>query len=68
MRNRSNSSGTGSTGIGILTVLLIVFIVLKLTGNVSWPWAIVLIPLWIQLFILVIFFIAYAIVWLSRRM
>lgn len=36
-------------GVGIFTVLLIVFIVLKLTGNISWPWPIVLIPLWIEL-------------------
>ena len=42
---KSNSS----SGVGIFTVLLIVFIVLKLTGNISWPWPIVLIPLWIEL-------------------
>ena len=44
MRNSERDSG-----VGIFTVLLIVFIVLKLTGNISWPWPIVLIPLWIQL-------------------
>lgn len=33
-------------GIGFLGVLTIVFIVLKLTGNIAWSWVWVLAPLW----------------------
>ena len=34
---------------GILLILLITFIVLKVTGVINWGWAIVLLPLWIEL-------------------
>ena len=34
---------------GILSILLIIFIVLKVTGVISWGWGIVLLPLWILL-------------------
>lgn len=32
-----------------MEILLIVFIVLKITNIITWPWAIVLIPLWVVL-------------------
>lgn len=47
---KNNSSGAG--GCGILTVIQIVFIILKLIGTVNWSWGTVLIPLWIQLGVL----------------
>ena len=34
---------------GILLILLILFIILKVTGAISWSWGIVLLPLWILL-------------------
>lgn len=34
---------------GILSVLLIIFIVLKVTNVISWSWGLVLLPLWIGL-------------------
>ena len=34
---------------GILLFLLILFIILKVTGVISWSWGIVLLPLWILL-------------------
>lgn len=34
---------------GIFAILLIMFIILKVTGVVSWSWGIVLLPLWIWL-------------------
>ena len=40
--------------VGLLEVLLIVLIVLKLCGVIAWSWAVVLIPLWIEIGILVI--------------
>ena len=60
MNNKRNSSS--SSGIGILGVLQIVFLVLKLTGLITWSWAVVLIPLWISLVMLVIFLIVTIIV------
>lgn len=43
-----------SSGIGILGVLLIIFIVLKLLNVINWSWLIVLIPLWISLGIFIV--------------
>ena len=60
MNNKRNSSS--SSGIGILGVLQIVFLVLKLTGLITWSWTVVLIPLWISLVMLVIFLIVTIIV------
>ena len=39
---------------GILDVILIVFIILKLTGLITWSWWAVLIPLWIILILLIL--------------
>ena len=38
------SSGHGSSGIGILGVLQIIFIVLKLCGVIDWSWWLVFTP------------------------
>ena len=44
---------------GILLILLILFIILKVTGVISWSWGIILLPLWILLGIIgVAFFLA----------
>ena len=45
------------TGLSFATVLLIVFIVLKLVGSIAWSWWWVLSPLWIPaaLWLIVIF-------------
>lgn len=42
-----------STGVGITTVLFVVFLVLKFTHNISWSWWWVTSPLWIPLAIVV---------------
>ena len=34
-------------------VLTLIFIVLKLTGNISWSWIWVLAPMWIELILIV---------------
>lgn len=47
------SSGSASGGCGILTVIQIVFIILKCVGVIDWAWSTVLIPLWVQLGVLV---------------
>ena len=49
MDNRNRVTINPSGGIGLLGVLQIVFIVLKLTDLISWPWLVVLIPLWIEI-------------------
>jgi len=41
----SNSKTTGGVSIGM--ILFIVFLVLKLTGNIDWSWWWVTSPLWI---------------------
>lgn len=38
-----------SNGLGLGTVLFIVFLILKLTGNIDWSWWWVTSPLWIPL-------------------
>lgn len=43
--SKENTSG----GIGLGTVLFIVFLILKLTGTIDWSWWWVTSPLWIPL-------------------
>lgn len=45
MNKQKGSNG----GMGLLSVLCLIFIVLKLTGLISWSWWWVLSPLWIYL-------------------
>lgn len=49
MASETHSSG----GIGFCGLLTVLFIGLKLTGYIGWPWLWVLSPLWIPLAILV---------------
>ena len=47
-----------NSGIGFISVLTLIFIVLKLTNNISWSWIWVLSPIWIIAdFVIVIFVI-----------
>lgn len=50
----SSSSSSGG-GVDFSTVLTIVFVSLKLTGNIAWPWVWVLSPLWISGLVAVVF-------------
>lgn len=52
MRDKKTSSG-----LGLLDVLVVIFIVLKLLGVITWSWVWVLSPIWIQLAIVAIVFI-----------
>lgn len=58
MSNSSNSSG-----VSLGTVLLVVFVVLKLTGVIAWSWLWVLSPMWIPFTILLL---GLAIIWSFR--
>jgi len=48
MSNKSNSSN----GLGLGTVLFLIFMVLKLTNHIDWSWWWVTAPLWIPLLII----------------
>lgn len=49
-------SGTAGTGLGLVSVLLIVFIVLKLTGVINWSWwVVILLPFGIELGLVLLF-------------
>ena len=66
VNNVSSSSSSG--GVGFTGLLTIVFIVLKLTGYINWPWLWVLSPLWIGLiiFILVVVIAVCVTLWLEK--
>jgi hypothetical protein len=42
-------ANNGKRGVGFLGLLTIVFIVLKLTGTITWSWLWVLAPTWIPM-------------------
>ena len=49
-----------SGGIGFIGLLTIAFIVLKLTGVISWSWGWVLAPMWITWgIVIIVLFIAF---------
>lgn len=57
-------SESKNTGLGLFSVLQVIFIVLKLCNLINWSWWAVLIPTWISLGLLVIillFFVGVAI-------
>jgi hypothetical protein len=61
-------SSSSSGGIGFVGLLTIAFIVLKLTGYISWPWWLVLAPIWITiaLVLVVLMIVVIAIIIASR--
>lgn len=62
MSSSSSSPSGGGTGFtGLLTIL---FIGLKLTGYISWPWLWVLSPLWISAFIALAYVLVLAVIYL----
>lgn len=55
MRDNKNSNNAGGLGLG--TILTIVFVVLKLCGVINWAWVWVLAPLWTNVVLTIIFVI-----------
>ena len=51
------SNGT-SGGIGFFGLLAVVFITLRLLGQISWPWVWVLSPIWIPVAVAVVILLA----------
>ena len=50
---------------GIGTILAIIFMVLKLTGNIDWPWVWIFAPIWIPLAIALGILVIYGIIVLA---
>ena len=50
----SRNRNSGRAGLGVADILLIIFIVLKLCGLISWSWVWVLSPLWISIILIII--------------
>jgi len=57
----STASSSSSSGIGFTGLLTIAFIVLKLTGHITWSWLWVLSPIWISICIAIVFLIGFGI-------
>ncbi len=45
-----------NSGIGFISALTLIFIVLKLTNNINWSWIWVLSPIWITVIFLIVIF------------
>ena len=61
MKNSSSSARSG--GIGFWGLLQIVFIVLKLTHVIDWPWVWVLAPAWIGSVLSLVVLIPLFVIW-----
>lgn len=48
------------SGLGLMDVILIVNIILKIVGVISWSWWVVLWPLWFTIVLVILFEIASA--------
>jgi len=56
-KRKNKMSNTSTGGIGFSGLLTVLFIGLKLTGNIDWSWLWVLSPLWISFSILVLLWV-----------
>ena len=62
----SKSNNNSSSGLGLGSVLFIVFLVLKLTNHIDWSWWWVTSPLWIPVAIVAsVFLIGILFAWLD---
>ena len=55
MSNNENKTVVKRQGLGLGTVLTIIFVVLKLVGVIDWSWVWVLAPFWISAIISLVF-------------
>jgi Transmembrane Fragile-X-F protein len=60
----ANGSASSSSGIGVLGLLGVAFVVLKLTGHIDWSWWWVTAPFWGGLALVLTLFLVIGIVWL----
>lgn len=64
---KGSERSIASSGINFFDALQIVFIVLKLTNLIDWPWFWVLAPVWIGAIIAAIVLALVFILWIARR-
>lgn len=57
-----SSNRNSSSGLGLCSVLTIIFVVLKLLGVINWSWLWVLCPIWIDLLLTIVVLIIFAII------
>lgn len=57
-----------SNGIGLPGVLFLIFLILKLTGNIDWSWWWVTSPLWIPLFLVLAILFAVLMIFISMML
>lgn len=60
----NSSSNSTSTGISTSGLLGVLFVGLKLTGYINWPWLWVLSPFWIPVVILIGILLVLLVIWL----
>lgn len=60
----NSSSGSSSAGISTTGLLGVLFVGLKLTGYINWPWLWVLSPFWIPLVIVLGVLLVLLVFWL----
>ena len=65
---RKDSNQVVTTSFPIASILTIVFVVLKLTNNISWSWWWVVSPLWIPLGLIAILFVVVFVFLLIKAM
>jgi len=63
----SNNTSTSSGGIGFPGLLTVLFIGLKLTGYINWPWLWILSPMWISALLALLFFSVVFIILLLQK-
>lgn len=61
----SSSSSSGSGGVSALGLLGVLFVGLKLTGHITWPWIWVTAPFWGPLALLLAILVAVGVIWLA---
>lgn len=57
-----SNSNSSSSGIGIIGLLGVAFVVLKLTGYINWSWWLVTMPFWLGLAIVLLILLVFLII------
>lgn len=62
-----SESKSNSGGVGVLTVVGIVLVILKVAGVIDWSWWLVTMPFWIGLVIMAVIAIIIGVIMLMQR-
>lgn len=66
-KTTNNTKATKKNGVSFTTLLTVIFIVLKLTGKISWSWAWVLSSIWIELAFIVLGIIIAVVIAVTKK-